>query len=327
MISAANLLEKDLDLASDMIVREIGRPVVAARAEVLKCANGMRFYAEHAEAFLADQPLQNPGSVHAASARTSFQPLGVVFAVMPWNYPLWQVIRFAAPALMAGNAGLLKHASNVPLSALYLDTLFYRARFPEGAFSTLLIGSADVAAVVTDPRVSAVTLTGSEPAGRAVGALAAAHVKRAALELGGSDPFIVMPSTDVNAAVNTAVRARLVNAGQSFIAAKRFLVHQDIYDEFAGRFAKVMSEVILGNPALEDTQLGLLSTSSGRDELVKLVEDANLQRRDHSRWWCCPRRPRILLPGHRHCGRDPRHARSRRRDVWSRRHPLPGTRY
>jgi succinate-semialdehyde dehydrogenase/glutarate-semialdehyde dehydrogenase len=193
---------------------------------------------------------------------------------MPWNYPLWQVIRFAAPALMAGNTGLLKHASNVPLSALYLDTLFSRGGFPEGAFATLLIGSGEVAAVVEDRRVRAITLTGSEPAGRAVAATAAAQVKKSVLELGGSDPFIVMPSADLPAAIKTAVDARLVNAGQSCIAAKRFIVHDAIYEEFLAGFTEAMSRIVMGDPFAEATQLGPISTESGRADLVELVADA-----------------------------------------------------
>jgi succinate-semialdehyde dehydrogenase/glutarate-semialdehyde dehydrogenase len=274
MRASADLLEAEVDEAADAITREMGRPLAGARAEVLKCVKGMRFYADHAEEFLADEPLADPSSVGASRALARYQPLGIVLAVMPWNYPLWQVIRFAAPALMAGNVGLLKHASNVPLSALYLDTLFSRGGFPEGAFATLLIGSAEVKAVVEDPRVRAITLTGSEPAGRAVASTAAAQVKKAVLELGGSDPFIVMPSAELDAAVKTAVDARLVNAGQSCIAAKRFLVHSDIYDAFAEKFTAAMSAMVMGDPFADGTQLGPISTESGRDDLVELVEDA-----------------------------------------------------
>jgi succinate-semialdehyde dehydrogenase/glutarate-semialdehyde dehydrogenase len=274
MRASADLLEAEVDEAADAITREMGRPLAGARAEVLKCVKGMRFYADHAEEFLADEPLADPSSVGASRALARYQPLGIVLAVMPWNYPLWQVIRFAAPALMAGNVGLLKHASNVPLSALYLDTLFSRGGFPEGAFATLLIGSAEVKAVVEDPRVRAITLTGSEPAGRAVASTAAAQVKKAVLELGGSDPFIVMPSAELDAAVKTAVDARLVNAGQSCIAAKRFLVHSDIYDAFAEKFTAAMSAMVMGDPFAEGTQLGPISTESGREDLVELVEDA-----------------------------------------------------
>ncbi|MBU1586658.1 MAG: aldehyde dehydrogenase family protein, partial [Actinobacteria bacterium] len=203
-----------------------------------------------------------------------YQPLGVVLAVMPWNYPLWQVVRFAAPALMAGNAGVLKHASNVPASAMFLDGLFTRAGFPEGAFITLLIGSREVQAVIEDPRVKAVTLTGSEPAGRSVASLAAAQVKKAVLELGGSDPFIVMPSADIDAAVATAVTARTQNNGQSCIAGKRFIVHANVYDDFTAKFTAAMGALRVGDPLDESTQVGPVATESGRDDLIELVDDA-----------------------------------------------------
>jgi succinate-semialdehyde dehydrogenase/glutarate-semialdehyde dehydrogenase len=274
MRAAADLLEADVEPLAEIITREMGRPIAGARAEVLKCAKGMRFYAEHAEEFLADEPLADPSKVGASRAVARYQPLGVVLAVMPWNYPLWQVVRFAAPALMAGNTGVLKHASNVPQSALYLDTLFTRGGFPEGAFTTLLIGSAEVAAVIEDPRVRAVTLTGSEPAGRSVAATAAAQVKKSVLELGGSDPFIVMPSADLDAAIATAVTARSVNNGQSCIAAKRFLVHDAVYDTFVAGFTASMAALRVGDPLDEQTQVGPIATSSGRDELSELVNDA-----------------------------------------------------
>jgi succinate-semialdehyde dehydrogenase/glutarate-semialdehyde dehydrogenase len=197
-----------------------------------------------------------------------------VLAVMPWNYPLWQVIRFAAPALMAGNAGLLKHASNVPQAALFLDTLFERAGFPLGSFRSLLIGGAAVSSVIADPRVAAVTLTGSEAAGRSVAAIAGDHVKKAVLELGGSDPFIVLASADVTAAAETAVRARTGNNGQSCIAGKRFIVHTDVYDRFAEEFTSAMAALVVGDPLDERSDVGPLATESGRDELAELVDDA-----------------------------------------------------
>ena len=234
----------------------------------------MRFYAARAEEFLADVPLENPSSVGASRAWTRYEPLGAVLAVMPWNYPLWQVVRFAAPALMAGNSGLLKHASNVPQAALFLDTLFERAGFPIGSFRTLLIGGSEVAAVLADERVMAVTLTGSEPAGRSVASIAADNVKKSVLELGGSDPFIVMPSANVPEAAATAVRARISNNGQSCIAGKRFIVHTEVYDAFAAEFVKLMSELAVGDPLDPATQVGPLATLSGRDELAELVEDA-----------------------------------------------------
>jgi succinate-semialdehyde dehydrogenase/glutarate-semialdehyde dehydrogenase len=274
MRSAAALLEAEVDPLAEIVTREMGRPIAGARAEVLKCAKGMRFYAEHAATFLADEPLDDPSKVGASRAVARYQPLGVILAVMPWNYPLWRVVRFAAPALMAGNTGVLKHASNVPQSALYLDSLFTRGGFPEGAFTTLLIGSAEVAAVIEDPRVRAVTLTGSEAAGRSVASTAAAQVKKSVLELGGSDPFIVMPSADLGAAVSTAVSARTVNNGQSCIAAKRFLVHDAVYDEFLTGFTAAMTALRVGDPLDEQTQIGPIATASGRDEIAELVDDA-----------------------------------------------------
>lgn len=280
MRAAADLLDADLEPLAEILTREMGKPIGASRAEVKKCARGMRFYADHAEGFLADEPLDDPSVVGATRAVARYQPLGVVLAVMPWNYPLWQVIRFAAPALMAGNTGVLKHASNVPQSALYLDTLFTRGGFPQGAFATLLIGSAEVAAVIEDPRVRAVTLTGSEPAGRSVASTAAAQVKKSVLELGGSDPFIVMPSADLDAAIATAVDARTVNNGQSCISAKRFLVHDAVYDEFVPRFTAAMAALSMGDPLDESTQVGPIATESGRAELAELVEDARQQGAD-----------------------------------------------
>ena len=274
MNAAADIVDSELEQVAEVMTREMGKPITAARAEAAKCAKGMRFYAAHAEEFLADEPLENPGSVNASRAYARYQPLGVVLAVMPWNYPLWQVVRFAAPALMAGNAGVLKHASNVPESAMYLDGLFTRAGFPEGAFTTLLIGSREVAAVIEDPRIKAVTLTGSEPAGRSVASTAAAQVKKAVLELGGSDPFIVMPSADLDGAVATAVTARTQNNGQSCIAGKRFIVHADIYDAFAEKFTAAMAALRLGDPLDDATQIGPVATASGRDELAELVDDA-----------------------------------------------------
>lgn len=274
MRAAADLVEADADALAVIMTTEMGKPLAQAKAEALKCAKGMRFYAEHAGGFLADEPLDDPGSVNASSAYAVYQPLGVVLAVMPWNYPLWQVVRFAAPALMAGNSGLLKHASNVPQAALYLDTVFTRGGFPEGAFSTLLIGSKEVAGVLQDSRVKAVTLTGSEPAGREVAANAGGQIKKAVLELGGSDPFIVMPSADLEKAVDVAVTARVQNNGQSCIAAKRFIVHTDVYDRFAALFAERFAALVVGDPMDPTTDVGPLATESGRDELAELVDDA-----------------------------------------------------
>jgi succinate-semialdehyde dehydrogenase/glutarate-semialdehyde dehydrogenase len=274
MRAAADLLEAEADEVAVIMTTEMGKPLAQAKAEALKCVKGMRFYADHAEGFLAPEKLADPSSVNASAAWAQYEPLGAVLAVMPWNYPLWQVIRFAAPALMAGNSGLLKHASNVPQSALYLDTLFERGGFPAGAFSTLLIGSTEVAAVLQDTRVKAVTLTGSEPAGREVAANAGSQIKKAVLELGGSDPFIVMPSADIAKAVEVAVTARVQNNGQSCIAGKRFIVHADIYDDFASWFASALSALVVGDPMDAATQVGPLATESGRDELAELVDDA-----------------------------------------------------
>jgi succinate-semialdehyde dehydrogenase/glutarate-semialdehyde dehydrogenase len=274
MNATADVLEADVDRAARTLTIEMGKPLAQARAEVLKCAKNMRFYAEHAESFLADEPLADASSVSASQAWTVWQPLGVVLAVMPWNYPLWQVIRFAAPALMAGNTGLLKHASNVPQSALYLDELFEKGGFPTGSFRTLLIGSAGVEAVISDNRVKAVTLTGSEPAGRSVASTAGGQIKKAVLELGGSDPFIVMPSANLDEASTVAVKARTSNNGQSCIAGKRFIVHADVYDEFADLFVTKMKALVVGDPMDDATDVGPLATASGRDDLAELVDDA-----------------------------------------------------
>jgi succinate-semialdehyde dehydrogenase/glutarate-semialdehyde dehydrogenase len=274
MIATARLLEAEADEVAPILTREMGKTLASARAEVLKCAKNMRFYAANAAHFLADEPLATPADVGASKAWARYEPLGVVLAVMPWNYPLWQVVRFAAPALMAGNAGVLKHASNVPQSALYLDTIFTRGGFPEGAFSTLLIGSREVDAVIADRRVKAVTLTGSEPAGRAVAQSAGHHIKKAVLELGGSDPFIVMPSANVDEAARVAVTARTGNNGQSCIAAKRFIVHSDVYDEFTEKFVSRMAALRVGDPMLDTTDIGPVATEGGRTELIELVDDA-----------------------------------------------------
>ncbi|WP_327233045.1 NADP-dependent succinic semialdehyde dehydrogenase [Streptomyces sp. NBC_01317] len=273
---AADLLEQDVPDIARTMTTEMGKPVAAARAEALKCAKSMRWYAEHAEELLADEhpsdaDVKDSG---ASRARVHYRPLGVVLAVMPWNFPLWQVVRFAAPALMAGNVGLLKHASNVPQTALYLEDLFSRAGFPKGCFQTLLVGSGAIEDILRDPRVAAATLTGSEPAGRAVAAVAGDEVKRTVLELGGSDPYIVMPSADIERAARTAVTARVQNNGQSCIAAKRFIVHEDVYDAFAARFTAGMRDLTVGDPLDESTDVGPLASEQGRADLEELVEDA-----------------------------------------------------
>lgn len=274
MRAAADLLEQDVEQLARIITIEMGRPIKGARAEVLKCAKGLRFYADHAEEFLAPEPLADPASVGASQAGTRYAPIGIVLAVMPWNYPLWQVLRFAGPALMAGNTGLLKHASNVPQAALYLDTLFERAGFPVGAFHALLIPASRVEKVLRDPRVKAATLTGSEPAGRSLASIAGNEVKHVVLELGGSDPFVVLPSADIEKAASVAVTARNQNNGQSCIAAKRFIVHADVYDEFARLFAEKVGALTVGDPLDEGTDVGPVATESGRDELEGQVADA-----------------------------------------------------
>ena len=273
MSQAAALLDDDQASLAALMTLEMGKTLRSARAEVAKCARGCRYYAEHAEALLADEPADH-AAVGASAAYARYQPLGVVLAIMPWNFPLWQVVRFAAPALMAGNVGLLKHASNVPQTALYLSGLFERAGFPEGAFHALLIGSSRVERVVRDRRVAAVTLTGSGPAGAAVAAVAGETIKPSVLELGGSDAFIVMPRADLEAAAAVATTARCQNNGQSCIAGKRFIVHEAIADEFERRFVENMTALVVGDPMQETTDIGPLATSAGRDDIEELVADA-----------------------------------------------------
>lgn len=273
MRRGADLMEADVDQLAVMLVREMGKPIAQAEAEVQKCVKGMRFYADKAEEFLADEPA-DAAAVGASAAWVRYEPLGVVLAVMPWNYPLWQVMRFAAPALMAANAGLLKHASNVPESALYLDALFTRAGFPEGAFAALMIEAKDVAAVIDDGRVKAVTLTGSEPAGRSVAERAGRNIKKTVLELGGSDAFLVMPSADIGKAATTGVLARVNNNGQSCIAGKRFIVHTDVYDQFVEAFSSQMAALVVGDPMERTTQVGPLATENGVRDVEEFVADA-----------------------------------------------------
>jgi len=269
---AADLLEADEDELSRTMTIEMGKPVTQARGEVRKCAGGLRYYAEHAERLLADEDV--PGTAAKKRSFVTYQPLGPILAVMPWNFPMWQVIRFAAPSLMLGNVGLLKHASNVPQTALYLEQLFSRAGMPEGAFQTLLIGSDKVEALLRDDRIRAATLTGSEGAGRAVASVAGSEIKKTVLELGGSDPFIVMPSADLERAVEIGVKARVQNNGQSCIAAKRFIVHEAIAEEYEERYAQAMSKLVVGDPLDDSTDIGPLATPSGRDEVAEQVEDA-----------------------------------------------------
>ncbi|WP_432169740.1 NADP-dependent succinic semialdehyde dehydrogenase [Streptomyces sp. 1222.5] len=287
---AADLLEEDQQEIGRVMTTEMGKPVKQARAEAAKCAKAMHWYAANAERLLADEePAESDVRDSGASrVRVRYRPLGPVLAVMPWNFPLWQVIRFAAPALMAGNVGLLKHASNVPQTALYLEDLFHRAGFQEGCFQTLLVGSGAVDDILRDERVKAATLTGSEPAGRAVASTSGEMIKKTVLELGGSDPFVVMPSADLDRAAQVAVTARVQNNGQSCIAAKRFIVHTDVYDAFAERFVAGMKALRIGDPLEEETEIGPLSSEQGRSDLEELVDDA---RRSGAEVLCGGQRP------------------------------------
>ncbi|MEU7751739.1 NADP-dependent succinic semialdehyde dehydrogenase [Micromonospora sp. NPDC049101] len=273
MNAAADLLDAERDEIARIMTTEMGKTYASAQAEVTKCATAARFYADRAPGFLADEPADAP-AVKATRAFIRYQPIGVVLAVMPWNFPLWQVMRFAAPALMAGNTGLLKHASNVPQTALLLEDVFRRAGFPEGAFTTVLVGSDAVETILGDPRVRAATLTGSEPAGRSIAQIAGRELKKTVLELGGSDPFVVMPSADVDRAAEVATTARCQNNGQSCIAAKRFIVHTDVFDAFAEKFAANMAALRVGDPMDPNTDVGPLASERGRDEVHAQVRDA-----------------------------------------------------
>jgi succinate-semialdehyde dehydrogenase / glutarate-semialdehyde dehydrogenase len=257
MMRAAGILEKEKDECAHLMTLEMGKPLKSAVAEAMKCAGGCRYYAENAEKFLADEIVETG----AKRSFIRYLPIGPILAVMPWNFPFWQVFRFAAPALMAGNVGLLKHASNVPQCALKIEDILRRAGFAEGVFQTLLIGAGPVDGILNDPRVVAATLTGSEQAGIQVGISAAKRIKKVVLELGGSDPFIVMPSADLDAAVATAVDARIQNNGQSCIAAKRFIVSEKIAEEFERKFVKRMQDLRVGDPFQESTQLGPLASA------------------------------------------------------------------
>src|SRR5712672_2422828 len=259
MRKAAEILERDKDKFAHLMTLEMGKPYKAAVAEAVKCTTACRYYAENTERFMADEVVETG----AKKSFIRYLPIGPILAVMPWNFPFWQVMRFAAPALMAGNVGLLKHASNVPQCALEIEKIFLEAGFPEGAFQALLIGSQQVDAILNDPRVVAATLTGSEQAGIQVGIAAAKRIKKVVLELGGSDPFIVMPSADLEAAVATAVEARVINNGQSCIAAKRFIVADSIAAEFERKFVTRMKNLRIGDPFDEKTELAPLATADG----------------------------------------------------------------
>ena len=268
MRTLADRLDAQKDDLGRLMTEEMGKPLDQAVAEAEKCAWVCRYYADHAEAMLADEPRET----EAQKSFVAYEPLGPVLAVMPWNFPFWQVFRFAAPALMAGNVGLLKHASNVWRSALNIEDVFRRAGFPDGCFQTLLIGSSEVEGVIRDDRVKAVTLTGSGPAGRSVAAIAGDCIKPSLLELGGSDAFIVMPSADLDKAVKSAVTARIQNSGQSCIAGKRFFVHADIFEDFSKRFVKAFDDLKVDDPMKADTDIGPLATLAIRDELADQIE-------------------------------------------------------
>jgi succinate-semialdehyde dehydrogenase/glutarate-semialdehyde dehydrogenase len=270
MQRAAELIESEKVELGKLMTLEMGKPLKAAVAEAEKCAWVCRYYAETAESHLADQVIKT----EAKKSYVRFDPLGPVLAVMPWNFPFWQVFRFAAPALMAGNVGLLKHASNVPQCALAIEDIFVRAGFPAGAFQTLLIGADAVNTILTDARVVAATLTGSEPAGRSVASIAGKEIKKTVLELGGSDPFIVMPSADFEKAVTTAVKARTINNGQSCIAAKRFIIASEIYDKFEQRFVELMQALRVGDPMEESTDIGPIATPQIVNDLEEQVRKA-----------------------------------------------------
>jgi succinate-semialdehyde dehydrogenase/glutarate-semialdehyde dehydrogenase len=294
--SAADVLDRRTDEIASMMTLEMGKTKKASVAEVTKCAAVLRYYADNAADFLADEPV-DPGTVNASKAYARYQPLGVVLAIMPWNFPLWQAMRFAAPALAAGNVGLLKHASNVPQTALFMEELFREAGFPGDVFQTLLIGSKLVDRVIRDDRVAAATLTGSEGAGVAVGRTAGESLKKVVLELGGSDPFVVMPSADLAKAARVATTSRCQNNGQSCISAKRFIVHSDIYDEFLELFTKEMSALMVGDPMEDGTDVGPLATEQGREDVEAQVKDATDkgatvvlggERPDRAGWWYPP---------------------------------------
>ncbi len=268
MIAAAELMEGEVPDMARILTTEMGKTFASAKGEVSKCAMGLRWFAEHAEKLLADEVLES----RATRSYVRYEPLGVVLAVMPWNFPLWQVIRFAGPALMLGNTGLLKHASNVPQCALLLEDIFRRAGFPEGAFTTLLIESKEVAGLIADPRIAAVTLTGSEAAGMSVASAAGQALKKSVMELGGSDPFIVLESADMEAAVRTAVTARVQNNGQSCIAAKRFIVVEAVADEFVRRFTEAMEALKVGDPMDPATEVGPIVSAGQREELLSQIQ-------------------------------------------------------
>lgn len=270
MLAVATILERDARNYAEIITREMGKPITASIEEVKKCATVCTYYAEHAESHLADVVVKTESS----RSFVRHQPIGVVLAVMPWNFPFWQVFRFAAPALMAGNAGLLKHASNVPQCALAIEEIFEGGGFDSGEFQALLISSDRVAELLDDDRIAAATLTGSEPAGASIAMAAGKNIKKVVLELGGSDPFIVMPSADIGEAAKVAVKARTVNAGQSCIAAKRFLVHEKIAESFLSKFVDGMKALVVGDPMDEKTEMGPLATAKILEDVERQVNES-----------------------------------------------------
>lgn len=270
MKKAAAILRDNLDDYAKLMALEMGKTIKEGRAETQKCAWVCDYYAENAEAFLEPETVQTD----ASNSFVSFQPIGIVLAVMPWNFPFWQVFRFAAPALMAGNVGILKHASNVPGCALAIEEVFHKAGFPRNAFRTLMIGSKQVASVIENPLVTAVTLTGSTPAGKAVAAKAGEMLKKTVLELGGSDPYIILEDADLDETVNACVLSRLINAGQSCIAAKRFIVVESIKDEFEKRFVEKMKSYKMGDPMDETVNIGPQARHDLRDDLHRQVEES-----------------------------------------------------
>jgi succinate-semialdehyde dehydrogenase/glutarate-semialdehyde dehydrogenase len=270
MRKLAGILDYEQEELAQLLTREVGKTITSSRAEVAKCADACRYYAENAARILSEEPIPT----EASNTYVRWEPLGVILAVMPWNFPFWQVFRFLAPALMAGNVCLLKHASNVPQCAVAIEALVRRAGFPRGTFQTLLIESRQVEAVLADERVAAVTVTGSEAAGRAVAAQAGWLIKKSVLELGGSDPFIVLPTADLELAVQQAVTSRTINNGQSCIAAKRFIVHSDIYNSFEERFTAAMEELNVGDPTKDTTQIGPLATPQVLADIERQVESA-----------------------------------------------------
>ena len=270
LVRTADLLESDKRRLGELLTLEMGKTLASAIAEIEKCALACRYYAANAESMLSRSPVKTA----AAQSFIQYVPLGPILAIMPWNFPFWQVFRFAAPALMAGNVGLLKHASNVPQCSLAIEQIFSRAGLPPGAFQSLLISADQVATLIADPRIAAVTLTGSEPAGRSIAASAGDAIKKCVLELGGSDAFIVMPSVDLENTVTMAIKARTINNGQSCIAAKRFIVADEIYNAFEARFVKGMRNLAVGDPMLASTQLGPMATSKLRDDLHRQVQEA-----------------------------------------------------